>query len=174
MRRVLFLMSDTGGGHRAAAEAIRDALYSLYGRGSVAVDLVDVFRHSLFPLNYMPEFYSWIVNHSKASWGLGYYVSNIKPNTHLITKGLFWANSRRWRRMIDSNPADVVVSVHSVITRPTMSAFLTLPERPPFITVVTDLVSTPTFWYERRADKCFVPTQAAYDRGIHDGCRAGA
>ena len=25
-KRILFLMSDTGGGHRAAAEAIRDAI----------------------------------------------------------------------------------------------------------------------------------------------------
>ena len=43
-KRVLILMSDTGGGHRAAAEAIRDALYRKPGANAVAVELVDVFR----------------------------------------------------------------------------------------------------------------------------------
>ena len=43
MKRVLFLFSDTGGGHRAAAEAIRDALLIRYP-SDVNVELVDVFR----------------------------------------------------------------------------------------------------------------------------------
>ena len=63
-------MSDTGGGHRAAAEAIRDALYIRYGHQTLEVSLVDVYKHSLFPLNYMPEFYPWWVNNGKLSWVL--------------------------------------------------------------------------------------------------------
>ncbi len=43
-KRVLILMSDTGGGHRAAAEAIREALYIQHGEAAVQVELVDVFR----------------------------------------------------------------------------------------------------------------------------------
>jgi 1,2-diacylglycerol 3-beta-galactosyltransferase len=60
----------------------------------------------------------------------------------------------------------VVVSVHSVITRPTLRALYSFPTRPPYLTVVTDLVTTHYFWYDRRTDRCFVPTQAAYDRGL--------
>jgi hypothetical protein len=36
-------MSDTGGGHRAAAEAIRDTLYMEQGEKAVSVEMVDVF-----------------------------------------------------------------------------------------------------------------------------------
>jgi 1,2-diacylglycerol 3-beta-galactosyltransferase len=53
-----------------------------------------------------------------------------------------------------------------------MAAYMTLPERPPFITVVTDLVSTHMFWYEPQAERCLVPTQAAYDRGIECGLQS--
>ena len=44
MKRILILMSDTGGGHRAAAEAIRDTLYKLYGEDQAKVSIVDVLR----------------------------------------------------------------------------------------------------------------------------------
>ncbi len=172
MKHVLLLMSDTGGGHRAAAEAIRDALYLLYGRDAVRVDLVDVFKQSLFPLNYMPEFYPWIINNSKTSWGIGYNLANRPKSVNAISHGIYLTNGHRLRRMARSYPADVVVSVHSVITRPSMQAFSTLHKRPPFITVVTDLVSTPAFWYEHRVEKCFVPTREAFDRGLEHGMQA--
>jgi len=42
MKRILFLMSDTGGGHRAAAEAIRAAILANH---EAEIKLVDVFRH---------------------------------------------------------------------------------------------------------------------------------
>jgi 1,2-diacylglycerol 3-beta-galactosyltransferase len=71
--------------------------------------------------------------------------------------------------MFREHPADVVVCVHSLITRPSMQALLRLDERPPFVTVVTDLVSTHMFWYDRRAERCLVPTRPAYERGIESG-----
>jgi len=166
VKRVLLLLSDTGGGHRAAAEAIRAALYLLYGEDAVAVTLVDVFRQIRFPLNRAPELYHWMIQNSQTTWGIGYRLLNIQSSTRLFTQGVYQMNHRRLREMIQTRPADVVVSVHSVITRPAMAAFRALPRRPPFITVVTDLVSTPTFWYEQRVEHCFVPTQAAYDRGV--------
>lgn len=169
MKRVLFLMSDTGGGHRAAAEAIRDALYVRHGKDAVSVQLVDVYKHCLFPLNYMPEFYPWWVDNVKASWSLGYSLADTRPSAGLFARWIYFTSQYRLRRMVRQNPADVVVSVHSVITRPSMWAFLSLPNRPPFITVVTDLVSAPAFWYDRRVERCFVPTQAAYTRGLQMG-----
>ena len=172
IKRVLFLMSDTGGGHRAAAEAIRDALISQYGADRVRVQLVDVFRHTNFPLNHMPEFYPWIVNNGKISWGLGFNLSNTASRATVLSGGMYLTNGRRLRRMVERNPADVVVCVHSVITRPSMQAFLDLEERPPFVTVVTDLVSTHMFWYDRNAEMTLVPTDVAYDRGLQCGLPA--
>jgi 1,2-diacylglycerol 3-beta-galactosyltransferase len=43
------------------------------------------------------------------------------------------------------------------------------PDHPPFITVVTDMVSTHAFWYHRDSDVVFVPTDVARTRGIEYG-----
>jgi 1,2-diacylglycerol 3-beta-galactosyltransferase len=168
-KKILFLMSDTGGGHRAAAEAIRDALLIRYGEENIDAKLVDVFKASHFPMNYMPEFYPWLVNHSKGSWGFGYNLSNTKRRAAVLSRGMYIANARRFRRMLDEFPADVVVSVHSVITRPTLRAFRSLEKRPPYITVVTDLVSTHMFWFDRRAEITLVPTEEALENGLSCG-----
>ncbi len=170
-KRILFLMSDTGGGHRAAAEAIRDALVLRHGEHAVRVEMVDVFKHSLFPLNYMPELYPVWVNNSSGTWGASFRWTNSRRRASMLTDGMYLTSGHRLRRMASDNPADVVVSVHSVINRPSMHAFSALPERPPFITVVTDLVSTHAFWYDRRVERCLVPTQIAYDRGLQFGLK---
>ena len=162
-------MSDTGGGHRAAAEAIRDAMYIRYGEDQVDVNLVDGFKHSAFPLNYMPELYPFFVNRGKSTWGASYNLSNTERRASALSTGMYLTSGHLLRKMVRDNPADVVVCVHSVITRPSMAAYMALKERPPFVTVVTDLVSTHMFWYERKSERCLVPTQAAFDRGLESG-----
>jgi 1,2-diacylglycerol 3-beta-galactosyltransferase len=168
VKRILFLMSDTGGGHRAAAEAIGEALRLRHGPDNVAIELVDVFKaYTSFPLNYMPEFYPWLINHSKSSWGMGYKLSNSRRSARVMSRAMYVTGEKRMKRMVREHPADVVVCVHSVLTRPAYDAYVNSgDERPPFITVVTDLVSTHMFWYDKRVDRTLVPTQAAYDRGL--------
>ncbi|MCS6836194.1 MAG: galactosyldiacylglycerol synthase [Anaerolineae bacterium] len=170
-KRILFIMSDTGGGHRAAAEAIRDALIAKHGAEAIDAPFLDGFRVSRFPMNYMPEFYPWIVNHSKASWGLGYKLSNSKRRAAFFSATMYLTNGDRFRKFFRAQRFDVVVSVHSVLTRPTLRALRSLEQRPPYITVVTDLVSTHHFWYDRRTERCLVPTQAAYERGLASGLK---
>lgn len=166
-KRVLFLMSDTGGGHRAAAEAIRDALYIKYGKDNIDAELLDVFRESTFPMKYFPEFYPWLINHSKESWGMGYKLTNSKRRAEVLSKTYYAMNAHRLKQMMRERPVDVVVCVHSILARPSLRAFeRVFDERPPFVTVVTDLVSTHMFWYDKRADLTMVPTQAAYERGL--------
>lgn len=169
MKRILFLMSDTGGGHRSAAEAISDALKIRYGEANMQIELVDVFRACHWPLNKMPEFYPWIVNKSARAWGWGYRLANMRPIYSLNKRMIYYGNRQRLHNIIQNHAADVVISVHSVITPPMMYAYQSLSQRPPFITVVTDLVSTPRYWYDPRVDFTFLPTQKAYERGLRRG-----
>lgn len=167
-KRVLFLFSDTGGGHRSAFQAIRDAMKMRYG-DAVAFDDVDVLRECKWPLNKQPELYPRVVNTSKLLWALMYHSFDGKHRTRLARQLIYRNNRHNLRRIVAEHPADVVVCTHSVIANPTFRAFLTLPERPPFLTVVTDLVTTPSFWYDPRVDHCFVPTETAYRRGLRLG-----
>ena len=167
-KRVLFLFSDTGGGHRSAFQAIRDAMEIRFG-AAVDFDAVDVLRECKWPLNKQPELYPRVVNTSKLLWALMYHSFDGKHRTRLARHLIYRNNRRNLRRIVAEHPADVVVCTHSVIANPTFRAFLTLPERPPFLTVVTDLVTTPSFWYDPRVDHCFVPTETAYRRGLRLG-----
>ncbi|MEL6307942.1 MAG: glycosyltransferase [Chloroflexota bacterium] len=171
-KRVLLLMSDTGGGHRAAAEAIRDGLYKKYGENRIEAELLDVFRNSNFPMNYFPDFYPWVIRHSKKSWGVGYKMLNTRRRAAVLSRTMYLANRARFKEMVRENPVDVVVCVHSLIARPALQAWLSFEQRPPFITVVTDLVSTHSTWYDKQADHTMVPTQAAFDRGLRYGMPA--
>ena len=167
-KRVLFLFSDTGGGHRSAFQAIQDAMEIRFG-DAVAFDAVDVLRECKWPLNKQPELYPRVVNTSKLLWALMYHSFDGKHRTRLARQIIYRNNRRNLRRIVSEHPADVVVCTHSVIANPTFRAFLTLEERPPFLTVVTDLVTTPSFWYDPRVDHCFVPTEIAFRRGIRLG-----
>lgn len=167
-KRVLFLFSDTGGGHRSAFQAIRDAMAIRYG-DAVEFDDVDVLRECKWPLNKQPELYPRVVNTSKFLWALMYHSFDGKHVTQLARQLIYRNNRDNLRRIVQQHPADVVVCTHSVIANPTFRAFLTLDERPPFLTVVTDLVTTPTFWYDPRVDHCFVPTASAFRRGLRLG-----
>lgn len=162
-KKVLFLLSHTGGGHLAAAKAIRDALHMRYGNDAVDVTFVDVFReYCVPPFKYAPEVYPAWVNQSAWTWGESYRALNGPMRAKVAGAFIYWANKSKIKHLPYEHPADVIVSVHSVITRPSMHAFNKLAQRPPFLTVVTDLASTPMFWYENRVEKCFVPTRAAY------------
>jgi len=167
-KRVLFLFSDTGGGHRSAFQAVRDAMQIKYG-DEVGFEAVDVLRECKWPLNKQPEMYPLIVNNSKLLWALMYHSLDGKRRTKLARQLIYMNNRDNLKRIVHDHPADVVVCTHSVIANPTFRAFLTLPKRPPFLTVVTDLVTTPSFWYDPRVDQCFVPTQDAYNRGLKLG-----
>lgn len=167
-KRVLFLFSDTGGGHRSAFQAIQDAMEMRYG-DAVSFEAVDVLRECKWPLNRWPEMYPSVVNTSESLWALMYYSFDGKHRSRLARHLIYRNNRRNLRRIVAEHPADVAVCTHAVIANPTFRAFLTLPERPPFLTVVTDLVTTPSFWYDPRVDHCFVPTESAYRRGLRLG-----
>lgn len=166
--RILFLFSDTGGGHRSAAEAIIEALHLEFGN-EIETDMVDVFKqYAPRPLNYVPELYPKMVRLPQA-WGLGYALSNGHRRARLITASAWPYVRRSIRNLISQHPSDLIVSVHPLATAPALRALG--PNRPPFITVVTDLVTTHALWYHRRTDLCIVPTQAARQRALLMGMR---
>ena len=57
-KKVLMLMSDTGGGHRASANALKQALLARY---NVQVDLLDIWTAAgVFPWSSSPRAYSYM------------------------------------------------------------------------------------------------------------------
>ncbi len=162
-RRVLFLFSDTGGGHRSAAEAIIEAIHLEYPN-SIHCEMIDIFKdYAPTPLNYTPKLYPPMARLPEM-WALGYHISDGKKRTSAFNT-IIWPYIRRaTRKLVRENPADLIVSVHPLANSPVLRAMKDSPQ--PFMTVVTDMVSTHAFWYDRRADLVVVPTDEAKDRGM--------
>jgi 1,2-diacylglycerol 3-beta-galactosyltransferase len=163
---ILFLFSDTGGGHRSAAEAIIEALHLEYGE-QIATEMVDIFKdYAPRPLNYMPALYPKVVRLPQA-WGMGYRLSNGRRRTRLINASLWPYVRRAVHRLIAQNPCDMIVSVHPLANEPLLHAYNR--RSPYFVTVVTDLLTAHAFWYSPGVDLCLVPTQEAYRRALKFG-----
>ena len=164
--RVLFLFSDTGGGHRSAAEAIIEALEFEFP-GSFDIQLIDVFKqYAPLPLNLAPAAYPGMVRVPQM-WGFGYRVTDGHRRVRAIT-GAAWPYVRRAaRRLAREQHADLIVSVHPVLVTSVIKGYGS--HRPPFFTVVTDLVTTHALWYDRRVDQYMVPTEEARQRALACG-----
>jgi 1,2-diacylglycerol 3-beta-galactosyltransferase len=166
--RVLFLFSDTGGGHRSAAEAIIEALHLEYG-DQIAAEMVDIFKdYSPLPLNKMPEWYPDMVRIPRL-WGLGFQLSNGARRVRLLQAGVWPYWRRSIRALVAQHPCDVIISVHPLANMPVLRALGA--RRPPFITVVTDLVTAHASWYHPKTDLCLVPTEGTYHRALRAGLK---
>ena len=165
---ILILFSDTGGGHRSAAEAIIEAMHLEYGE-HFTIEMVDIFKDiALRPLNRMPDLYPTMVRIPQA-WGLGYRLTNGSQRSRLLTSGAWPYVRSALRKLIAQHPSDLIVSVHPAANAPILRSLGE--DRPPYITVVTDLVTTHALWYHRLTDLCLVPTEAARQRALHFGLK---
>ncbi len=164
--RILFLFSDTGGGHRSAAEAIIEALHHEFGE-QITTEMVDIFREvAPRPLNLMPEWYPKMVLVPQV-WGAGFYLSNGRGRYRIISAGAFPYVYKSIQKTLSRHTADLFVSVHPLANLPflwTMGK-----KRPPFVTVVTDLVSAHASWFNRGVDLCIVPTELARQHALRNG-----
>src|SRR4030042_1370531 len=83
----LLLYSNTGGGHRAAALAIREALESGYP-GRYRVELLDALsEYAPRPLSYAPQFYPELTNFPRM-WRFGYRLIDGRRRARVLSAAL--------------------------------------------------------------------------------------
>jgi 1,2-diacylglycerol 3-beta-galactosyltransferase len=167
-RRAVFLFSDTGGGHRSAAEAVAEAVARRQAQ-DVEIVLVDALHsYAPTPFNRLPGLYPRMVRTPRV-WGMGFRASNGRQRGRVLTT-LIWPYVRRAsQRLVAEVSADLFVSFHPLLIAPTLKALGS--ERPPFFAVVTDLVTGHSLWYHHRLDMCFLPTVEAERRALVNGMK---
>ncbi len=93
-KRIMLLMSDTGGGHRASAQAIIAGFQKLYG-DKFELDMVDLWSdHSPWPHNTMPQSYSFLVKYPWL-WRLSYTLTQPRPVHKTISLVTGWQVGHR-------------------------------------------------------------------------------
>ena len=136
--KILILSSDTGGGHRSAAQALSDGLQKFWHGESVAVRVIKAVEESHHITDRLVGVYNWILRH-KQGWMKYLYwaVNRFRPETREFFQ-------RRCigfcRDIFEKWCPHIVVSVHPL----TQHIFgrilreLNLTEQIPLVTVVTD------------------------------------
>lgn len=156
--RITLLFSDTGGGHRAAAEAIIEAIHCEYGDG-VVTQMIDFLKdYAPLPFNLLPEAYPGMARNEEF-WKTMFDSSNGRGGAKFVTSTIWPMVRKAAYKLLDEIQSDVIVSVHPLATSFGLKALGD--EHLPFITVVTDLVTGHALWFNRRSDLTIVPTEMA-------------
>lgn len=165
-RRILIFFSDTGGGHRAAANALRDAFQFAYP-GQYEITFVDGFRECApFPFNHIPDTYFPLTAYAPYLWGAMFHSSNSRLSLPFSARFDELILRPGCARAIRQHNPDLVISVHPLINRAACNALKEIKPEAPFVTVVTDLFTAHGMWFSAASDLVIVPTQGAYERGL--------
>ena len=136
--KILIISSDTGGGHKSAAQAIAVGLQRFWHGESVAVRIMKAAEESHRLTDRLVSFYNWILRHKQGWMKYLYWVMNkIRPETRDFFQrrciGYLKNQFEKWC-------PHIVVSVHPL----TQHIFgrilreLNLSDQIPLVTVVTD------------------------------------
>lgn len=162
-------MSDTGGGHRAAADAIIEALtFSFPDR--YAVTLFDVFKQAaIAPFDSVPGWYLPFTTYAEPLWYLLFVLTNNRMMERLAQPIFETLMGRGLRRYLREQAPDLVVSTHPIFNAFGRRALRSIGSKVPFVTVVTDLFDAHVLWFDRNVDLCTVPSEGARKFGIKFG-----
>jgi UDP-N-acetylglucosamine:LPS N-acetylglucosamine transferase len=191
-RTILFLIADTGAGHRSAANAIRNAITflaqkrqeewliqqqtgteeqkSVTAQPGYRIEIVDVFEeYSRFPLREAVKLYGPAIRYRPKLYGRIYQFSNQAQRFSAMKTVSTPLIHNGLLRLIRSVKPDVIVSVHPLLNHVTIRILQDLGVHIPFITVVTDLVSAHHAWFAPGADAYIVPTTYIRELAMKQG-----
>ena len=169
--KVLFLSSDTGGGHRASATSLAQQFEQLFPGSTYALcDIVQLDGPP--PYNMLVKSYKHLSAHPQ-QWKLVYNVSNTRAYEMLADVHMKTTMERSIRRRILSYDPDVVVSVHPLMTNVPVLACRNIAKETgrhlPIFTVCTDLGSAHSMWFANGVEKLFVASDVIRDLAMQRG-----
>ncbi len=168
-KKILFLLSDTGGGHRASAMAISEAVEALYPERYEMV-IEDVWKHHMpYPINRFPDTYSWITGPGMPIWAMLWKLTHYRKMQRLLFAGVAPLVKDSVAAYLRSQQPDLVVSVHPLMNHLGLQWRHAAELQVPFITVVTDMVSLHSSWICPEVDRCLVPTEKARELALELG-----
>ncbi len=173
-KRILFLISDTGGGHRSAAKAITAALDEI--RSTPEGDPIhfehrvdDVAAHCTFPLSQLGPAYSAALRFAPPIYGALFHATNGRRRFRSVVRFCEPLYRERLRELFIAYQPDVIVSVHPLLNHAALRARADARIAAPVITVITDLGRVHEGWLIPEADAVVVPAREVYQRAVQRG-----
>ncbi len=164
MTRLLFLIADTGGGHRASATAVARHLEAS-APGEFDVHIVDPFVESAPPvIARTAGLYGPITRHVRWAWGALYHSTNSANGVAALTGSVLRPVRRGIAHDVARLDPHAVVSFHPLLNHAAVLAVARRVPRPPVLTVITDLVDVHAAWACREVDAVVVPSAGGLDQ----------
>mmetsp|Transcript_17817 Transcript_17817/g.20307 ORF Transcript_17817/g.20307 Transcript_17817/m.20307 type:complete len:576 (-) Transcript_17817:348-2075(-) len=156
--KVLFLSTDTGGGHRASAESLANQFLKHYP--GTEYDLVDVWTPTkVYPYHTIIKSYKHLSAHPR-QWRLLYYMSNTRLYARITDFHSKITCYEKIKKQLEEYDPDVVISVHPTMNYIPEKAIRNIAKKKnkyiPFFTVVTDFGSGHCTWFQGNVDMLYV------------------
>lgn len=157
--RVLLLTADTGGGHRAATEALREEFTHRYGEQVTSV-VLDPMTGPTAPrlVATLARGYGPLVRHAPWLWGVLFHGTDVGPMRWMMTTLITRSLRRPLGEALEHHDPDVIVVLHPLLVAPATAA--RRGHRARVVTLVTDLGHPHGSWWHPDADHVVVPTRA--------------
>ena len=171
--RLLFLIADTGGGHRASATAVARNIEASYP-GALDVRIVDPFASGAPGVfGRTAGLYGPMTQNARWLWGALYHATNSRAAVSFLDRTVLRLIEPRLRSLVDEFRPDAVVSFHPLLNHVgARAAHRRGLRRLPMLTVITDLVDVHAFWACRDVDAVAVPSPGGLDRCRRAGIAA--
>ena len=167
--RIIFLFSDTGGGHRASANAVASAMESEYP-GRFEIDMIDPFVEGSSPfIRWLVYRYNWVIKHMPRTYGLLFHSTDNRVMIRAAVRTLGRQLRPGIKRGVGDHPPAGIVSFHPLTNHVTVETLDRLDLDIPFVTVITDMTEVHRFWMTRKADVVVVPSAEARQLCISKG-----
>ena len=167
---VLFLLADTGGGHRNAARAVGESLELAYP-GRFAPVLCDPLGGpgSGRLLRWVTGLYGPVVRLAPCLWGAAYYATNTRPAMWLLRRTLLRSAGRVAAGAARAYRPAAIVSFHPLTGLAAVWARDQAAPLAPVVTVVTDLTAMHAAWRYADADLIIAPPAVVARHGPAGG-----
>ncbi len=165
--KIMFAISDTGGGHRSAAASIIAALDKEL---NIQSTIVDFLRTTNLPgLRKAPEIYDYCSRNHLWLNNLFFKKTNSIRRINALTKIVYSQSQYSLKRAITATQPDAVVAVHPLVIGLLQQTRKQSQATWPIIAVITDLVTIHASWATPGADVYLVPTPEAFQALIQYG-----
>lgn len=166
---ILFVISDTGGGHRSAAEAMIESVRQMDG-DRAKCSITDLLRETAVPLvRSAPEIYGYCSTRSIWLHDLFFRFTNETGRIDMLSKMVYAKSRDNIKRVLREKRPDLVVVAHPLTLRLMCAARREIRAQFPLITVVTDLATIHASWACSDSDLYLVPTREAYKALVEYG-----
>jgi UDP-N-acetylglucosamine:LPS N-acetylglucosamine transferase len=169
-KRFLILTSDSGFGHRSAANSVAKALDLLHPGESETTIVNPIHEDSgLQLLKETERNYDYDIKNNPIWFRFTYSILDSRPASLLVENTLIRALSDSIRRLIDDLQPDTILNTNQLFNAPAGAVLDSMTRRPPFYTVVTDLADVHTLWFNPQPDHFFVASKQVRAKAVANG-----